>query len=83
MLILYHLITHPMRRLSFFWWGCIGRHGWWQFGRSARILADKDWNVHTVWTFQVGPLEIQWWNDPNWRALCFTPEEAAAADAED
>lgn len=69
-----------MSRLSFRWWGTFWR-GWFQWGRVS-IVADKDYDV-TATGFMVGPIEINWWSRSDWRAFCFTPEEAAAEDARD
>ena len=69
-------------RLRFFWWGSFLR-GWLQWGRAAKVCADKDCGVQTVWNYHFGPLEIQWWNRPDWHAFCFTKEEARAEDARD
>lgn len=71
-----------MSRLRFVWWGHFWR-GWLQWGRAARILADKDYSVHTLWAYHVGPLEIEWWNRPDWRVFCYTKAEADAADKEE
>lgn len=67
-----------IRRLSFFWWGTFWR-GWLQFGRGFTVCADKDPNI-TASSFLIGPVEIDWWSRADWRAFCFTPEEAAAED---
>lgn len=67
-------------QLGFFWWGKIGKGRlkfWRQWGKSSTVCADKNYNVHTLWTFLIGPLEIQWWDRADWRAFCFTKEEAA------
>jgi hypothetical protein len=68
-------------RLSFFWWGSFLR-GWLQFGRGFTVVADKNPEVRTVWTFLIGPVEVDWWNRPDWREFCFTREEAVE-DARD
>ena len=66
-------------RLNFHWWGGFFR-GWAQWGRGPTICADKDYSVETLWTYHIGPLQIEWWNRPDWRSFCFTPEEARVAD---
>lgn len=66
-------------RLSFCWWGRFWS-GWWQFGRGFTLVTDKDYTIK-AWSFLIGPIEVDWWDRPDWRDFCFTPEEAAAEDA--
>jgi len=62
-------------RLRFFWWG-------WRrirFGPGWNLCADKDFSVKAK-TFDIGPLQIEWWDRSNWRDYCYTEEEAAEID---
>jgi hypothetical protein len=68
-------------RLGFFWWGSFWR-GWLQFGRGCTLVTDKRFDI-TASSFLIGPLEVDWWSQADWRDYCFTPEEAAAEDARD
>lgn len=70
-----------IRRLQFTWWGRFWR-GWWQWGRGAMIVADKDYSVQGS-SWHIGPLGITWWDRANWRDFCFTKEESAAEDERD
>jgi hypothetical protein len=68
------------QRLDFFWWGSFWR-GWLQWG-PLNMCADKDYSVRgRGWL--LGPLQITWWDRPDWRSYRFTPEEAAAVDAQE
>ena len=61
-------------RLGLFWWGSFWR-GWLQWGPGFTVCADKDDTVQTLWTFRVGPVEIEWWNRSDWRKFCYGDDE--------